>query len=241
MARGTLSSAISRNRASAPGRTLHKEDALTRPDTLAGAAYERVSESLMDGAYIPGDRIGSRSLATDLGISATPAREAMLRLVGEGALEMLNARVVVVPELSAARLQEIYFIRYGLEPAVAAIGAASLSDEDIRKLERSQRRMTEAYEIRDYRLVFHENRQFHFRIYASANMPLAMTFIRAAWLRMGPTFRLLYPSLAAPSDALRIHDEIIAAARDRNNEALGNGIRRDLERGEALLKRIIIR
>src|SRR2546423_707598 len=150
MARGPLSSGISRNRASAPGRTLHKPEALTRPDTLAGAAYDRVSESLMDGAYIPGDRIGSRSLASDLGISATPAREAMLRLVGEGALEMPNARAVVVPELTAARLQEIYFIRYGLEPAVAAIGAEFLSDDDIRKLERSQQRMTEGLDNRDY-------------------------------------------------------------------------------------------
>jgi DNA-binding GntR family transcriptional regulator len=239
MARGLMSSAISRQRSAAPGRPLHKPEVLPRPDTLSGAAYERVAESLMDGAYVPGDRIASRTLATDLGISATPAREAMLRLVGEGALEMLNARTVVVPQLTAASLQELYFVRYRLEPATAARAAALLPEEDIRKLERSQERMKDAYDTRDYRTVFRENREFHFRIYAGAKIPIAMAFIRAAWLRMGPTFRLLYPPLSVPSDAIRIHDAIIAAARKRDGDALGEGIRQDLERGQTLLGRVI--
>jgi DNA-binding GntR family transcriptional regulator len=234
-----MSSTISRQRAAAPGRTVHKPDALPRPDTLSGAAYDRVAESLMDGAYVPGDRIGSRSLASDLGISATPAREAMLRLVGEGALEMLNARTVVVPQLTAASLNELYFVRYRLEPATAAQAADLLSEEDVRKLERLQDRMKAAYEARDYRTVFHENREFHFRIYAAAKIPIAVTFIRAAWLRMGPTFRLLYPPLSVPSDAIRIHDAIITAVRKRDGDALGEGIRQDLERGHALLRRVI--
>jgi hypothetical protein len=60
---------------------------LERPGTLAEAAYERVAASLMEGGYVPGDRLGARTLAAQLGVSLTPAREAVLRLVSEGALE----------------------------------------------------------------------------------------------------------------------------------------------------------
>jgi DNA-binding GntR family transcriptional regulator len=234
-----MSSTISRQRSAAPGRPLYKPDVLPRPDTLSGAAYERVAESLMDGAYVPGDRIGSRSLAADLGISATPAREAVLRLVGEGALEMLNARTVVVPQLTAASLQELYFVRYRLEPAVAAHAAALLTEDDIRKIERSQERMKDGYDARDYRVVFRENREFHFRIYAGAKIPIAMAFIRAAWLRMGPTFRLLYPPLSVPADAIRMHNAIIEAAQKRDGDGLAEAIRQDLQRGQTLLGRVI--
>ena len=172
-------------------------------------------------------------------VAATPAREAMLRLVGEGALEMLNARTVVVPQLTAASLQELYFVRYQLEPAVAAKAAALLTEEDIRKIERSQERMRDGYDARDYRIVFRENREFHFRIYAGAKIPIAMAFIRAAWLRMGPTFRLLYPPLSVPADAIRMHNAIIEAARKRDGDGLAEGIRQDLQRGQALLGRVI--
>ena len=222
-----------------PARLPVRQVALPRPETLAEAAYEQVAASLMDGAYIPGDRVATRALATDLGVSATPAREAMLRLVSEGALELKNARTVVVPTLTAQRLREIYCVRHALEPMMAEHAAKSLTSDDIRRLERAQERMQAAYDRQDYRTVFRENREFHFRIYGAAGMPLILTFIQAAWLRIGPTFRLLYPTLAVPSDALRIHEAAIAAAREADADKLRQSISDDLRRGEILLTRVI--
>jgi DNA-binding GntR family transcriptional regulator len=213
--------------------------ALARPETLAESAYERVAQSLMDGAYIPGDRVASRSVAADLGISATPAREAILRLVGEGALELVNARIVAVPQLTPARLKEIYALRFALEPMAAAEAAKNLTNDDFRRLDRAQERMKGGYGRLDYRTVFTANREFHFCIYAASRMPLVVSFIRATWLRIGPTFRLLYPSLAIPADAVRIHEVAMAAARTRDGDGLSGAIRRDLARGEALLTRVI--
>jgi len=229
--------AISASRA-AP-RAAAKLAALARPETLAEAAYERIAQSLMDGAYVPGDRVASRAIAADLGISATPAREAILRLVSEGALELVNARIVAVPRLTPARLKEIYALRYSLEPMAAAEAAEKLADDDVRRLNRAQERMKAAYDRLDYRTVFSANREFHFCIYAAAKMPLALSFIRATWLRIGPTFRLLYPSLAVPTDAVRVHEVAIAAARSRDGKGLSDAIRSDLARGEALLARVI--
>src|SRR5215472_18250466 len=116
MTRDRMSSPLPRD---AGAHAAVRQPALPRPETLSEAAYERVAISLMDGAYVPGDRVATRGLATDLGVSATPAREAMLRLVNEGALELRNARTIVVPTLTAARLKEIYCVRHALEPMVA--------------------------------------------------------------------------------------------------------------------------
>src|SRR5450755_4401372 len=184
-------------KSNAIGRSADSEsEILERPGTLAEAAYERVAASLMEGGYVPGDRLATRTLATQLGVSLTPAREAVLRLVSEGALELRNPRTIVVPTLSPQQFKEIYCIRHALEPTAARIAAARLTAEDAKALERLLERMTGHYARGDYRQAFRSNREFHFRIYAAAGMRLVLAFIQAAWLRVGSTFRLLYPTLA---------------------------------------------
>jgi GntR family colanic acid and biofilm gene transcriptional regulator len=216
-----------------------ESELLERPGTLAEAAYERVAASLMEGGYVPGDRLAARTLAAQLGVSLTPAREAVLRLVSEGALELRNPRTIVVPTLSHQQFKEIYCIRHALEPTAARIAAPHLTDEDTKALERSLEHMTAHYRQGDYRQAFRSNREFHFRIYAAAEMPLVLSFIQAAWLRVGPTFRLLYPVLAVPDDAIRILAEAIAAVKARDPVGLSAAIEKDLLRGEALLSRLI--
>jgi len=58
-------------------RSEFEPEALERPITLAEAAYESVATSLMEGGYVPGDRLVARALAAQLGVSLTPAREAV--------------------------------------------------------------------------------------------------------------------------------------------------------------------
>jgi DNA-binding GntR family transcriptional regulator len=221
-------------------RSQFEPELLERPITLAEAAYESVATSLMEGGYVPGDRLVARALAAQLGVSLTPAREAVLRLVSEGALELRNPRTIVVPTLSPQQFKEIYCVRHALEPTAARIAAAQLTGEDVKALERLLERMTGHYARGDYRQAFRSNREFLFRIYAAAGMPLVLSFIQAAWLRVGPTFRLLYPTLAVPEDALRIRAEAISAIKAQDAVGLSKAIEKDLVRGEALLGRLVL-
>ena len=212
---------------------------LDRPATLAESAYERISATLMEGGYVPGEKLATRTLAAQLGVSPTPAREAVLRLVREGALELLNARTTVVPALSPERFRELYCIRHSLEPTVARMAAEQLSSGDVKALERSLERISAGYRRGDYRLAFHSDGEFHFRIYDAAGMPLVVSYIRAAWLRVGPTFRLLYPGIADPEETIWINEEAIAAVKARDAASLAKAIERDLVRGERLLRRVV--
>ena len=232
----------SRPREARPERAANRSGSprlLERPATLAEGAYEIIAANLMEGGYVPGEKLATRNLAAQLGVSLTPAREAVLRLVREGALELLNARTTVVPTLSPQRFKEIYCIRHSLEPTVAKMAADRLTADDVKALERSLERMTACYHRGDYRLAFRSDGEFHFRIYEAADMPLVVSFIRAAWLRVGPTFRLLYPTMANPEDAIRIHAEAIGAVRARDAAGLAAAIERDLLRGEGLLRSLL--
>jgi len=135
---------------------------LERPGILAEGAYEIISANLMEAGYVPGEKLATRNLAAQLGVSLTPAREAVLRLVREGALELFNARTTIVPTLSAERFREIYCIRHSLEPTVARMAVDRLTAVDVKALERSLERMTSHYHRGDYRLAFRSDGEFFF-------------------------------------------------------------------------------
>ena len=62
---------------------------------------------IRDGAYAPGARLVERSIATELGTSHIPVREALARLAEEGLVVRLPRRGARVAELSPTLLDEI--------------------------------------------------------------------------------------------------------------------------------------
>jgi len=69
---------------------------LTR-QTLGDRTYAQLSELLVSGRLAPGDRLSLRGAAEALGVSMMPVREAVSRLVADGALEVTPNRAVRVP------------------------------------------------------------------------------------------------------------------------------------------------
>ncbi|CSP04269.1 colanic acid/biofilm transcriptional regulator [Shigella sonnei] len=73
------------------------------------------------GALKPGARLITKNLAEQLGMSITPVREALLRLVSVNALSVAPAQAFTVPEVGKRQLDEINRIRYELELMAVAL------------------------------------------------------------------------------------------------------------------------
>lgn len=89
---------------------------LQRPQALAEQVYHTLRDRLRSGAIAAGELLQEVPLAAQLGVSRTPVREAMARLASEGLLAT-HRRSFTVPELSLADADEIYELRFLLEPA----------------------------------------------------------------------------------------------------------------------------
>ncbi len=74
-----------------------------------------LKHQLSIGALKPGARLITKNLAEQLGMSITPVREALLRLVSVNALSVAPAQAFTVPEVRKRQLDEINRIRYELE------------------------------------------------------------------------------------------------------------------------------
>lgn len=117
-------------------------------ETLADLAYRRLSEALLTGQIPAGQRLVMDQLASELGISRTPVRDALLRLERENLIEPTGKRGYIVRAVAVEDVRHIYETREAIEgfaarrvseigkPAIdhvrAAINAVKGTDVDAR-------------------------------------------------------------------------------------------------------------
>ena len=89
---------------------------LQRPLALCDQVYHTLRGHLRDGTIVSGQPLQEVQLAEKLGVSRTPVREALTRLASEGLLAS-DGRSFVVPSLSLEDVDDIYEVRFLLEPA----------------------------------------------------------------------------------------------------------------------------
>jgi len=93
--------------------------------SLSALAHARIIAMILEGDLQPGDALQAEKLAERLGMSRTPVREAIKRIESEG-LAQQQGRFLRVRLLSAAEVEEIFFLRLELEPRAAVSAAAVL-------------------------------------------------------------------------------------------------------------------
>jgi len=156
-------------------------------ETLHDRAYLELKKAIMSGAIRPGATITIRAMATALGTSPMPVREALRRLVAERALEMLPTRSVTLPLMTAERFDEISRLRIALEGLATEAGAQHLSREALRRLQQAHTEMNRMKNVGEY---LAKNQEFHFTLYQAAGMPIALQMIESLWLQAGPLLNL---------------------------------------------------
>ena len=91
--------------------------------TLSEQAYAYIVEALESGVMVPGTRLREADLAKEIGLSRTPIREALNRLLSEGLVENDPKRGLIITELDQNMVGELYEMRRVLEGTAAALAA----------------------------------------------------------------------------------------------------------------------
>ena len=97
---------------------------LDRPEPLGDRVYATLREYLRAGRIPAGQPLQEAALAAQLGVSRTPVREALTRLASDG-LVVTEGRSFVLPSLTVEDIEEIYALRFLLEPEALRLLARS--------------------------------------------------------------------------------------------------------------------
>jgi len=198
------------------------------------AVYEQIRELILLGRFAPGQPITIQGLANTLNFGMTPVREAIRRLTSESALESLGNRRVIIPDLSQAQFQDIYFLRLLVEPELAKRAAGNATKQDVERLSVIDKEVDFAIETGDVGMYLERNRAFHFGIYELATAPVLVRIAMTLWLQVGPQLRVVsgrYGTANLPDK----HKEILQALLEGKGEAAGIAMKEDLEQGIALV------
>lgn len=207
-----------------------------RTESLALQAYRHLRRQLMAGRYKPGQKIKLKEVSDELGISATPIREALGRLVSEHALFQIDRRSVRVPIMDAERYRHISDVRILLEGEAAARAAQLATDADITRLEAVHEALCVANDAGCMEDLMAVNERFHHALCDLAAMPVLHHMVENLWLQCGPTMNafLDYPP-RAPRQR-HAHLMIIDALRKRDPEAARKALTLDIR---ASVERIV--
>lgn len=212
---------------------------VAREESLSSKVYRQLKLALMSGAYRPGEKITIRAIAEAAGVSFTPAREAVARLIFEGALENAGPKTVIVPILDRPALLEVTAIRKSLECMVTDVGAPAITQAQIRKLWQIQERLERAMDASNFTEVLRQNEEFHFLVYRQSNYANAVQMIESCWVRVGPSLNLLYPEFSISREGVSNHNKLLKDLESGRASRVSEHIRADIEAGFASLSALI--
>jgi len=132
-----------------------------KPKTLADQVYERLELAILSGVYAPGEVLTEKRLAEELGVSRTPIREAVSRLIYDKLLrETTNGSEV--RGISAGDVEDIFEVKRRLEVPATVRAARIMEEAELRALhdvvdqQEYYARKGDAPKVRDLDTEFHD-------------------------------------------------------------------------------------
>ena len=206
-----------------------------RPVNLRELVYDQLKDAFMVGYFAPGDYLNLRELADRFETSITPVREAVRRLVAEGALIDAPGRALRVPPLRRSRLIDLRQARIGIESMVTEMAVSRARPQDLDKLEAI---LDEAVSKSPKSPIdeLTSNRKFHFTLYGIGGSPTLFRIIESLWLQYGPFLNLIHYTIDPNiRGSHKDHRRIIAAARDGDSGAARQALVADISRSFDIL------
>ncbi|MET1074140.1 MAG: GntR family transcriptional regulator [Umezawaea sp.] len=127
---------------------------------LADEVAAHLRGAIMSGRLRPGRFIRLEEVARELGVSATPVREALVALRGEDLVDLEPRRGYVVNPLTEQDVRDVFWLQSGIAGELAARAAAKATPDDLARLRALDADLAEATRAVDTAAV--ERREFEF-------------------------------------------------------------------------------
>lgn len=147
------------------------DQALGKPEdrpTIAESVAARLRELILTGKLPPGTPLRLSRVATRMGVSVMPIREAIRILEAERLVTVEPRRGASVARLTIDDIEEVYAIRSALESLAAKHGTRNIDAKDMKAMRRAFDAMVRASKAGDTGAFLLHDRQFHALLYAAS-------------------------------------------------------------------------
>jgi DNA-binding GntR family transcriptional regulator len=200
---------------------------------LSEEAAAHIRESIMSGQMRSGEYVRIYRVAEELGLSATPVREALHMLRAEGFVDLDPNKGFRVASVSGDDVSDIFQVFAFVAGELCARAAKRSTEETIAGLEDIQAELLEASRARDWAQVESLNHRFHRVLNAEAASPKLFNLVRLMNHYIPRRFYAAIPGW--PEASMEDHAAIMDALRRRDDNAARKAMAEHITHAGALL------
>lgn len=195
------------DRDAAPVRTKMRRPGIVRT-TAASAVYRELHEAIVSMQLKPGNALNEKVLTERFGVSRTPVREALIRLVEDGLVNIYPQSGTFVAPIPISLIPETVVIRKALEGATVEKAAQCANGNDVGKLDDILARQRFLAERQDMNGFHEADEAFHEAIAGIASYSGIWNYLKPVKVQIDRARRMTLPALGRMDHVIGEHTVI---------------------------------
>ncbi|CAH1649103.1 putative Uncharacterized HTH-type transcriptional regulator in unstable DNA locus [Hyphomicrobiales bacterium] len=201
---------------------------IDRSRRTAPQIYEYLYEKIISLEIAPNTVLSRADLQSQFGVSQTPVRDALMRLEGDGLVDIFPQHATLVTRINIRAARQAHFLRLAVELETLALIVAKSPDADIERFKLVMKRQRRALEDEDINEFADADRAFHRLFYELADVPDLWSVVRSNGIHIDRLRHLNLPLPGKVNAVLDDHAAIVDALLARDVEAARVALRRHL-------------
>jgi DNA-binding GntR family transcriptional regulator len=204
--------------------------------SLSAALVERLREKILTGELREGEQLRQDAIAKEYETSRIPVREALTHLAAEGLITIVANRGAIVSALSPDEIKEMFETRAVLECYMLRCAIPNMKEEDFQIAEDILKHYEESLENdSEVKSWGSWNWSFHSALYAPANRPVMLSFLKTLNSNCDRYTRLHLVFTRDQHRAGQAHRELLDVCKTKNVEQASEALWKHItEAGEYL-------
>lgn len=206
---------------------------------LRDVVFHTLREAILKGDLRPGERLMELQLASKLGVSRTPIREAIRMLEQEGLAVTIPRKGAEVAKMTEKDMEDVLQIREALDELAVQVACDKMTVQQLKELTLAMKNFENAIQAGKLKKIIEYDVEFHDIIYRATDNPKLVTLlnnIREQIYRYRVEYlkgKENYPML------VREHEEIVTALKQKNKERVADAMRSHIRNQAEAVKNII--
>ena len=206
---------------------------------LRDVVFQTLREAILKGDLRPGERLMELQLASKLGVSRTPIREAIRILEQEGLAVTIPRKGAEVARMTEKNMEDVLQIREALDDLAVQVACDKMTEQQLKNLTHAKKNFETAIQTGNLSKIVAYDVEFHDIIYESTNNPKLVTMLnnlreqiyryRVEYLKGKENYPML----------IKEHETIWEALKEKNKERVVDAMRNHIRNQAEAVKNII--
>lgn len=201
--------------------------------SLGQDVFEYLKKTIINQTIAPGSRLVESKIASMLGISRTPLREALHKLEREDWIEKLPSGGYQVVTMTKDDIEQTFGIRIVLEAYAARLATEKCRPEDLVPLEEKMKEYLWCLENqKDYEKLHEINTEFHDLLYSLSQNPKLIKIINQLQSRISIFRQIILKNTKNAYQSYEDHMNMLAAIKNRDGDAVDQLVSDHIKKGK---------